>query len=77
VINLKKRFSKLCNQKEGTYREVENILNSAGYHLDRISGSHHIFKRNGKDGICFPVHNNSVKRCYIKTIIQKINPLIK
>ncbi len=76
MTNLKKRFHKLFNKKEVPYREIKTILNSVGYKLDRIRGSHHIFKKNNKESIRFPVHNNLVKRCYIKTVIFKINPLI-
>lgn len=77
MTNLKKRFYRLFNKKETSYREIETILNSVGYELERIRGSHHIFKKDDKDLIMFPVHNNLVKKWYIKTIIQKINPLIK
>ncbi len=76
MTNLKKRFCKLFNKKEIPYHEIKTILNSIGYKLDRIKGSHYIFKKNNKELIRFPVHHNLVKRCYIKTIILKINPLI-
>ena len=76
MTNLKKRFYKLFNQQETSYREIKTILNSVGYELDRVRGSHYVFKKDGKEFIRFPVHNNLIKRCYIKIIIQKINPLI-
>lgn len=31
-----------------TFREVRKLLETAGWHLDRIKGSHHIFKKKGQ-----------------------------
>jgi len=73
VNNLKKRVEKLFNRKESHFSEIRTILDSVGYQLDRVSGSHHIFKDENGGMIVFPVHNNLVKRCYVKEIIRKIN----
>ena len=43
------------------FAEVRKILEAAGYVLARISGSHHIFERDGDDLVSIPVHKNLVK----------------
>lgn len=73
VNNLKKRIEKLFNKKESRFVEVKTILNSVGYELERIRGSHHVFKNQDGEIIVFPVHGNLVKRCYVKEIIKKVN----
>lgn len=80
IINLttkmtrkEKRFLKLLeNPKEATLSEIVIVLRDFGYELERIKGSHFIFKGVKGDIIILPAHNNKVKKYYIKTIIQKI-----
>lgn len=53
--------------------KVVNILNSIGYTLRGISGSHYHFKKDGRAPLTFPVHNGKVEKLYLKdlrTIIQ-------
>ena len=50
---------------------VSQMLESAGYTLVRISGSHHIFTKAGADPVSIPVHKNLVKYGYVRRI-QKI-----
>lgn len=74
MTRAEKRIYRLLNRKDATYRAIEALLKSAGYELARIKGSHHVFKRSDGEMLVFPVHNNLVKRCYLKEIIRKINP---
>jgi predicted RNA binding protein YcfA (HicA-like mRNA interferase family) len=55
-----------------TFSDVQALLEIEGFNLDRITGSHHIFK---KDEITFviPVHKNRVKSVYVKRVIDLIN----
>jgi predicted RNA binding protein YcfA (HicA-like mRNA interferase family) len=55
-----------------TFSDVQALLEIEGFNLDRITGSHHIFK---KDDITFviPVHKNRVKSVYVKRVIDLIN----
>ncbi len=48
----------------------EPLLLQEGFHLDRVTGSHHIFKR---PGITFaiPVNHNRVKSVYVKRVIEE------
>lgn len=71
--SIKKRIEQLCNRKESRFFELKTVLDSAGYELERVRGSHHVFKNKNGGVIVFPVHNNLVKRCYVKEIIKKIN----
>ena len=54
-----------------TFSDVQSLLELEGFNLDRITGSHHIFK---KDNITFviPVHKNRVKSVYIKRVLELI-----
>jgi predicted RNA binding protein YcfA (HicA-like mRNA interferase family) len=53
---------------------VKKLLEQKGYRLDRISGSHHIFKKPGAEPEpepepeSIPVHHNLVKASYVKRI---------
>jgi predicted RNA binding protein YcfA (HicA-like mRNA interferase family) len=73
VGNAKKRIEKLFSKKEAHFTEVKTVLNFLGYKLARVRGSHHIFKDKDGNIIILPVHNNFVKRCYVKEILKKIN----
>lgn len=54
-----------------TFSEIRKLLELEGFVLDRITGSHHIFK---KDETIFviPIHNNRVKSVYVKRVIELI-----
>ncbi|MEM1211478.1 MAG: type II toxin-antitoxin system HicA family toxin [Planctomycetota bacterium] len=52
------------------FRKVRKLLESAGWKLDHVRGSHHIFRRPGQGLISIPVHRNQVKAHYAK-IAQK------
>ena len=59
------------NPKGATFADIRTLLLQEGFHLDRVTGSHHIFKR---PGITFPipVHHNRVKSVYVKRVIELI-----
>jgi predicted RNA binding protein YcfA (HicA-like mRNA interferase family) len=44
------------------------MLESAGYRLVRIRGSHPIFSRPAGPRIVVPVHRGKVKDCYVRQI---------
>jgi predicted RNA binding protein YcfA (HicA-like mRNA interferase family) len=48
------------------FAEVRKLLESKGYRLDRISGSHHIFVKAGVPHVNLPVHRNMVKHAYYR-----------
>lgn len=59
------------NPKNVKFSELRQLLLDENFVLDRISGSHHIFKR---DDIIFviPMHKNLVKSVYVKRVIEII-----
>jgi len=54
-----------------TFGDIRKLLELEGFDLDRITGSHHIFKRN-EIVLVIPVHNNRVKSAYVKRIVELI-----
>lgn len=50
------------------FAEVCKLLESLGYTLVRISGSHHIFEKPGSRPLSIPVHRGKVKHVYVRQI---------
>ncbi|MGI8668271.1 MAG: type II toxin-antitoxin system HicA family toxin [Aridibacter sp.] len=59
------------NPKNATFAQIEKLLIQENFRLDRIAGSHHIFKR-GLITFVIPVHKNKVKSVYVKRVIELI-----
>lgn len=55
---------------ESRFAEVRKLLERRGWSLARISGSHHIFVKQGELPISVPVHRGKVKSVYVKKIQQ-------
>lgn len=71
-MRTRKLLDRLKNNPAGaTFDDIRSLLLREGFRLDRVSGSHHIFK---KSGITFviPVHGNRVKSVYVKRVIELI-----
>ena len=67
-----KLFERLKNNpKEATFADIRKLLRQEGFQLDRITGSHHIFKRAAVTFV-IPVHNQRVKTVYVKRVIELI-----
>ena len=45
---------------------VRRLLESKGYRLDRVSGSHHVFVKAGSPHVNIPVHRGQVKHVYYR-----------
>ena len=70
-----KLFAKLKNNpKDATFAQIEKLLVGEGFVLDRISGSHHTFKK-GTTIFVLPVHKNRVKTVYVKRVIEIIEEI--
>jgi predicted RNA binding protein YcfA (HicA-like mRNA interferase family) len=54
-----------------TFGGIRKLLELEGFDLDRITGSHHIFKRE-EIVLVIPVHNNRVKSVYVKRVVELI-----
>lgn len=53
---------------EARFAEVKKRLERAGYRLNRITGSHHIFTKPGVEPINIPVHRGKVKPHYVRQV---------
>ncbi|MCL6494766.1 MAG: type II toxin-antitoxin system HicA family toxin [Ignavibacterium sp.] len=70
-----KLFEKIKNNpKNVRFSELKQLLLDENFILDRISGSHHIFKR---EDIIFviPMHKDLVKSVYVKRVIELIESI--
>ena len=45
---------------------VKKLLESKGYQLVRVAGSHHVFEKTGVRPQIVPVHHNQVKYGYFR-----------
>lgn len=54
-----------------TFDQVRSLLESESFQLERISGSHHVFKK-GDIIFVLPVHQKRVKVVYVKRVIEII-----
>ncbi len=53
---------------EVRFAEIRKLLERAGYQLVRVSGSHHIFAKSGKQLLSIPVLKGRVKPFYVRQI---------
>jgi predicted RNA binding protein YcfA (HicA-like mRNA interferase family) len=60
--------------KNAIFDQVEKVLLNEGFALERISSSHHVFKR-GAVTFVIPVHRNKVKAVYVKRVAEIIEEL--
>jgi predicted RNA binding protein YcfA (HicA-like mRNA interferase family) len=75
MVRRAKLFEKLKNNpKDATFEQIAKLLGSEGFSLDRISGSHHIYK-NGTVIFVLPVHGKKVKTVYVKRLIEIIEKI--
>lgn len=51
---------------EQRFSKVRQMLESAGYELDRIKGSHHVFTKAQRQPVSIPVHRGKVKPYYVR-----------
>lgn len=57
---------------EERFAAVRSRLESHGWQLVRISGSHHIFHGQGRPLLSIPVHKGRVKGVYVKEVERAI-----
>lgn len=67
-----KLLTRLKNNPSGaTFDDIRRLLSEEGFHLCRVTGSHHIFKKTGTIFV-IPVHANRVKSVYVKRVIKLV-----
>ena len=67
-----KIIDRLTNSPQNaTFADIRNLLEYEGFYLDRVTGSHHIFKY-AEITFVIPVHNNKVKAIYVRKVLELI-----
>ena len=67
-----KLIARLTNSlQNATFSDIRNLLEYEGFYLDRVTGSHHIFKY-AETTFVIPVHNNRVKAIYVQKVLELI-----
>ncbi len=73
MTNINKRIKKLFESPANvSIQELQIVLEYFGYRLSRINGSHFIFTNPNGTNKSIPVHNNKIKKYYIKDILKTI-----
>ena len=68
-----KIIARLINSPQNaTFSDIRNLLEYEGFYLERVTGSHHIFKY-AETTFVIPVHNNSIKAIYVRKVLELIN----
>ena len=57
---------------EVPFRELRKYLETHGWSLDTINGSHHIFRKAGERIIVLPVHRGKVKHVYDREVRKRL-----
>ncbi|WP_373543189.1 type II toxin-antitoxin system HicA family toxin [Chamaesiphon sp.] len=67
-----KLIARLTNSPQNaTFSDIRNLLEYEGFYLDRVPGSHHIFKY-AETNFVIPIHNNRVKAIYVRKVLELI-----
>jgi predicted RNA binding protein YcfA (HicA-like mRNA interferase family) len=54
-----------------TFAQIRKLLEQEGFTLERITGSHHVFRKEATIFVV-PVHKNKVKAVYVKRVVEII-----
>jgi predicted RNA binding protein YcfA (HicA-like mRNA interferase family) len=66
------------NPNDATMQEVETLLFRFGFQLERVSGSHHIYRYKDEQRlgrIVVPLHGRKVGAVYVKQAIELLDEL--
>ncbi|PSB57803.1 type II toxin-antitoxin system HicA family toxin [Chamaesiphon polymorphus] len=67
-----KLIERLTNSPQNaTFADIRNLLEYEGFYLDRVTGSHQVFKY-AETTFVIPVHNNRVKAIYVRKVLELI-----
>ncbi|HEY2963311.1 MAG TPA: type II toxin-antitoxin system HicA family toxin [Pyrinomonadaceae bacterium] len=71
-MRTRKLLERLKNNPVGvTFDDIRALLLREGFRLDRVTGSHHVFKK-AVVTFVIPVHANRVKSVYVKRVIELV-----
>jgi predicted RNA binding protein YcfA (HicA-like mRNA interferase family) len=72
MARVEKLIEKMRNRPNGIrFNEIVKVLESNGYIMVRVSGSHHHFRNEYGDVITIPKHN-PVKAVYVEDVLKRI-----
>lgn len=54
------------------FAELRKQIEAAGWALDRVNGSHHIFTKAGARNLIIPVHHGKVLPAYVRQVKKTI-----
>jgi len=54
-----------------TFAQIKKLLEQEGFTLERITGSHHVFRKEATIFVV-PVHKNKVKTVYVRRVVEII-----
>jgi predicted RNA binding protein YcfA (HicA-like mRNA interferase family) len=67
-----KLIERLTNSAQNAiFSDIRNLLEYEGFYLDRVKGSHNVFKY-AETTFVIPVHNNRVKAIYVRKVLELI-----
>ncbi len=68
-----KIIERLTNSPQNaTFADMRNLLEYEGFYLDRITGSHHVFKY-AETTFVIPIHDRKVKAIYVMKVLELID----
>ena len=71
-MRTRKLLERLENIPTGaTFEDIKTLLLREGFQLDRITGSHHIFKT-VRHHLCYSSSRDRVKSVYVKRVIELV-----
>ena len=71
-MRTRKLLDRLRNSPAGvTFDDIRTLLLREGFRLDRVTGSHHVFKKSDVTFV-IPVHANRVKSVYVKRVVELV-----
>jgi len=59
--------------KSVSFHDLDSLLRMYGYELDRVSGSHHIYARQGHPSINVSRHGAQVHSAAVKEVLEMID----
>jgi predicted RNA binding protein YcfA (HicA-like mRNA interferase family) len=62
---------------EVRFPEVRQVLERHGWTLDRISGSHHMFRGKDRPLVSIPVHHGKVQPKYVRKVEKAVAEVIR
>ncbi|HMO96363.1 MAG TPA: type II toxin-antitoxin system HicA family toxin [Tepidiformaceae bacterium] len=60
-----------ARKRDVRFEEIEKLLRLAGWELNNVRGSHHVFRTGDGRHLSVPRHGNLVKTIYVRIVLQE------